>query len=695
MLDAVRILGKKVKHKIKLALKRIYYRLPNRERTWALKAYLSFRGIVSKPDGCECEYQPTITGDTTLLSKLVKHHNKSDILVFPVIDWEFRVQRPQHLARELAASGDRVIYLTTTFNYSREPGFKILKSPEDNVIICSLNCNKLGINIYKDSIEDEQLYFLIYSVNILRLAFGLGYTTSIVNLPFWRRLVDALLANHIVYDCMDHHAGFENNDTNMLDEEELLLKSADLVITTAQRLSDIISEKSDNVIIRNGAEVSYFSKDPKDTYLKKDKSIVGYYGAIAEWFDIDLLIKCANKYPQYDFVLVGGVTCDISQAEKVQNISFIGEVPYDKLTGYLKCFDVCLIPFKLIELTLCTNPVKVYEYLAAGKPVVCTAMPEVKIINEMVHVGECHDDFVSLIEIAMEEVSDKNLAERRRLWALKHDWASRAKSLNQHITQLNNKNLKASIIVLTYNNLSLTKDCLKSIETNTYYNNYEVIIVDNNSTDDTQLYLRENYSNKDNYKLIFNEENLGFAAGNNAGLAVAEGDILVILNNDTYVGPYWLGGLIKALETYPELGLVGPVTNNIGNESKINISYDNWSDMGLKALEYCAREANKIYPIDCAAFFCVAFLREVYETVGPMSLDYGLGFFEDDDYCMRVKAAGWKIAVVENSFVHHHLSASFNKLKNNKKEELMVRNKAIFEAKWGEWKPHKYRSGVY
>ncbi|WP_429140917.1 glycosyltransferase [Aeromonas veronii] len=686
-----------MKHIIKSVLRRVYYKLPNRERTWALKSYQLLIGIVSKSGNkfVEGGGQPRITGDVSLLSKLVKCCNKSDILIFPVIDWEFRVQRPQHLARELAASGDRVIYFTTTFNYSAEPGFKILRSPEDNVVICSLNCNKLGINIYKDKLDDEQLSFLNLSVNIVRQAFCFGYTTSIVNLPFWRVIVESLAANYIVYDCMDHHAGFENNDVAMLNEEDLLLNSADLVITTSQRLSDIISEKVDNVIIRNGAEVGYFSKEPKEVYLSKNRPVVGYYGAIAEWFDIDLLIKCANRYPQYDFVLIGGVTCDISKAKNIDNIKFLGEVTYDKLTGFLKCFDVCLIPFKLVELTLCTNPVKVYEYLAAGKPVVCTAMPEVKIIDNMVHVADSGDAFIDSIEDAMKEVNNHYLAEVRKQWALTHDWKNRAQSVNNHLLQLREKKQKVSLIILTYNNLALTKECLKSIEDNTYYDNYEVIIVDNLSTDDTREYLRENYANKNNYKIILNEENLGFAAGNNIGLAAAEGDILVIINNDTYVGPYWLSALVKALEVNPQLGLVGPVTNNIGNEAKINISYDNWSEMRFKALEYCAREANKIYLVDCVAFFCVAFSRDVYEMIGPMSLDYGLGFFEDDDYCMRVREAGWKIAVVEDSFVHHHLSASFNKLKNNQKEELMKKNKAIFEAKWGEWKPHRYRKGVY
>lgn len=684
------------KTKIKSMLKPLFYRLPVKNRTKILDAYFKLRTLrhikVSEIKNCN---STSISGDLSLLSSFDRAGAEPDILVFSVIDWDFRVQRPQHLSRELGRSGCRVIYFTTTFNVSNTAGFKIVKSPEENVIICSLNINNDGLNIYKDDLDDAQQEFLVRSVNLVRLSFGLRFTHSLVNLPFWRKIVESLSSNHIIYDCMDHHAGFENNDNAMLEEEDRLLESADLVITTAQRLSDLIAEKRENIIIRNGGEVDYFAKVPEICLLEKKRPIVGYYGAIAEWFDVELLIESANKHPQWDFVIIGNVTCDISKAKKLSNINFLGEVPYDELTSYLKEFDVCLIPFKLIELTLCTNPVKVYEYLAAGKPVVCTAMPEVKIIDDVVHVANSKEDFVNMIAIAMEESKDVELAEKRKAWALNHDWASRASSLKKEIVNLNNTKPKVSIIVLTYNNLHLTKDCLESIELNTKYDNYEVIVVDNLSTDDTRDYLVKTYSDNNKYNIILNEANLGFAAGNNVGLKVANGEILVILNNDTYVGPFWLGGLVKALRNNPEFGLVGPVTNNIGNESKINISYSNWSEMNMKALAHYSENIDVIYPLDCAAFFCVAMHRKVYETVGEMSLDYGLGFFEDDDYCMRVRENNWKIAAVEESFVHHHLSASFNKLKNNKKEELMQKNKAIYESKWGEWKPHAYREGVH
>ncbi|OEE68430.1 hypothetical protein A1OO_20475 [Enterovibrio norvegicus FF-33] len=447
--------------------------------------------------------------------------------------------------------------------------------------------------------------------------------------------------------------------------------------------------------MRNGAEVEYFSKRPNTiNLLNKNRPIVGYYGAIAEWFDVQLLIRCAKAYEDWDFIMIGNVTCDVSEAKKLGNVRFLGEIPYDKLTGFLADFDICLIPFKLIELTLCTNPVKVYEYLAAGKPVVCTAMPEVKIIDDMVHVAESYKDFIKLMQVAMDESKDSALLKSRKEWAMGHDWSNRAQEIHKQIKLLNKKHPKVSLIVLTYNNLELTKECLESIRRNTKYNNYEVIIVDNMSTDGTREYLSRNYHGVDNYKIILNDQNLGFSGGNNVGLRRATGEILVLLNNDTYVSPFWLGALVNTFNKNSDLGLIGPVTNNIGNESKINLAYSDWSDMNVKVIDYYSRNIGKLYPLECAAFFCVAITRNVFESVGDMSQEYGLGFFEDDDYCIRVKNCGWKIAAVEQSFVHHHLSASFNKLKDNKKQELMDRNKAIFESKWGEWKPHKYRSGV-
>ncbi|WP_114729114.1 glycosyltransferase [Vibrio cholerae] len=635
-----------------------------------------------------------IEGDLFLLNKIDGTSRGRNILVFPVIDWSFRIQRPQHLARELGRSGDKVIYFTTTFNLSSNPGFKIIDAPEKNVLICQLNLNKKNKNIYAESLNAKERAFLLKSVNSVRAAFNLGYTYSLVNLPFWSDVACALQGNSVVYDCMDYHAGFENNRQEMIDEEYKLLNQADLVITTATKLSEKIGEIRENIIIRNAAEVGFFSqKDSRVLYEKKGTTI-GYYGAIAEWFDIELLCYLAENSPEFEYVIIGNVTVDIESIKTYKNVTFLGEIPYADLTAYLNSLDVCIIPFKLIELTLCTNPVKVYEYLAAGKPVVATAMPEVELMSEHVHIGYDRVEFLEKIHTAVSEAGNLKLAEIRKAWALQHDWSSRSKELSHQLDLINTTKVKVSLIVLTYNNLDLTKKCLESIIKHTTYSNFEVIVVDNMSSDGTQDYLISTYSQYENFKIILNEANLGFAAGNNVGLKAATGDILVIINNDTYVAPYWLEPIVKALKS-PHIGLVCPVTNNIGNEAKININYQTFNEMKIHALDYTCDHVGELYPMDCVAFFCVGMRRSTYEQVGAMSEEYGLGFFEDDDYCMRVLQLGLKNFAVDESFVHHNLSASFNKLKNNKKEELMRRNQAIFESKWGEWKPHCYRKGVY
>ena len=262
-----------------------------------------------------------------------------------------------------------------------------------------------------------------------------------MDLPFWRPVLEALPDNIIVYDCMDYHAGFSTNTDEMLREENLLLHCANLVVTTSQRLSELVAQEVPNVLIRNGAEVSFFANRPKVLSYISDRPVVGYIGAISNWYDIDLVITAATAYPEWDFVLIGSTWgCDLKTAELLPNIKFLGEKPYADLPGYLHAFDVCIIPFLLTELTLCTNPVKVYEYLSAGKPVVATAMPELQLIREYVHIAETTEDFVEKLKIAIGESTDQELAGLRSKWAQQHDWQSRAENLHKNIMMLLDSN---------------------------------------------------------------------------------------------------------------------------------------------------------------------------------------------------------------------------------------------------------------
>lgn len=347
-----------------------------------------------------------------------------------------------------------------------------------------------------------------------------------------------------------------------------------------------------------------------------------------------------------------------------------------------------MIPFKLIDLIQCTNPVKMYEYLASGKPVVATNMPEVRAVSEHVFVAKNDQEFINQIQQALDEKDDKKKIESRRSFALKNQWQNRVNTLDEAIQS---SFPKVSVVVLTYNNLDFTKACLHSLEQYTIYPNWELIIVDNASSDGSRDYLKEYIQGRGNTKLILNEENSGFSAGNNIGIEQASGEYVVILNNDTYVTKGWMWDLVRHFKKDPSLGLVGPVTNNIGNEAKIDINYANMDEMEKFSRQYTIGHIRERIYVNTVAFFCVAIKKDVIEKIGLLDESFGRGFFEDDDYCIRARNAGYKVAIADDVFIHHHLSASFNKLKDTERQKLFEANKAIFEAKWGEWVPHKYR----
>ena len=615
---------------------------------------------------------------------------RHDILVCPVIDWHFRLQRPQQLARQLAGRGHRIFYLSTTFDTADVPGFEVLESPGPNIFLIRLCFPGKPPLIYQDPARDQTVEHLVAAVGELIFAGSLSRLIVLANLPFWRPLAEALPGCPVVYDCMDHHAGFSSNGPDMLQEEERLLRRADLVVTTSARLSETVGRVAENLLIRNAGDVEYFSRAPKRLAYESGRPVAGYLGAVAEWFDVDLVAAAARRFADWDFVLVGSTdTCDTARIEELGNVKLIGEVPYESAAGWLHSFDVALIPFKLTELTLCTNPVKAYEYLAAGKPVVATALPEMKLMAEVVHVAENHAHFIELLGTAMAEREVPELAVRRTGWARGHDWKVRAEQLEDAVRGMFPR---VSVIVLTYNNLAFTQACLRSLEANTHCLDWELILVDNASTDGTREFLADYVSHNPRARLVQNEENLGFAAGNNQGLTVAEGEYLVILNNDTYATPGWLVGLVRHLRNDPSLGLVGPVTNNIGNEAKIDIHYTDMSEMQKAAWAYTSRHAGEELEIPTVAFFCVAIPRTAYAKVGGLDERFGLGFFEDDDYCRRIRQAGFRIAVAEDVFVHHHLSASFDLIDEGRRQALFERNRALYEEKWGPWAPHEYRS---
>jgi len=617
-----------------------------------------------------------------------------DVFVFAVVDWHFRTQRPQHIARALAEGGRRVFYFSNHFVDADEPGYELERLPGAG----SLYQMKLHLKgapaIYFDPPSREALAMLELSMAQVIRDFGAQSSVSIVQHAYWYPLVKCLPNSYRIYDCMDHHEGFGNVPEKLVEIEQEMLACSDLVTVTSSWLEDFARKYNQNVaIVRNAAEYAHFATPPERVYVDdRGRQIIGYYGAIAEWFDLDLVRATALAYPDCVVLLVGGDTVGARKSlADLANVEFTGEVPYATLPYYLHAFDVCLLPFKVIPLTLATNPVKVYEYLAGGKAVVSVDLPEIGQFGDRVARADSTGAFIALVGAALKESgvkAEKKAAERRR-FASEQTWLHRGEELAAAIKAVQMP--RVSVIILTFNNLDLTRACLRSVLERSDYPNLEVIVVDNASSDDTPAYLEELAVRQPDVRVVLNRENLGFAAGNNIGLSIATGEYLVVLNNDTVVTRGWIMTLLRHFQVVPELGLLGPVTNNIGNEARIEMAYSDISNMPAEALSYTLAHMGQRYSMRNVAFFCVMMPRSTYVSCGPISEDYGRGFFEDDDYCRKVEAEGLAIACADDVFVHHHLSASFSKLKDAERKALFERNKFIYERKWGVWIPHAYR----
>ncbi len=240
-----------------------------------------------------------------------------------------------------------------------------------------------------------------------------------------------------------------------------------------------------------------------------------------------------------------------------------------------------------------------------------------------------------------------------------------------------------TMVILTFNQLEHTRLCLESIERCTPLP-HELIIVDNGSTDGTVDYLREYAAAHSNTRVIANSTNRGFAAGNNQGLALARGNNILLLNNDTVVPPGWLERMLSVFDRHPEAGLVGPMSNYVSGPQLIpGISYHGLPEMEAFAARWSAENAGQVIQSEVRLVaFCLLVRRQVIEKIGGLDERFGSGNFEDDDFCIRAALFGYGAMIAKDAFVHHTGSQTF-KGSNIDLNRAMFRNWALFKDKWG------------
>lgn len=323
------------------------------------------------------------------------------IIYPPTIDYRWLYQRPQQLMREFSKLGIRCIFFNNN-NYIKDG--KRVSMESDNLIVVN---GKLYPVEYDALVTPPVVLWITYP-------------------PHVKYLGRTFKENLVVFDAVDFPSGeFSVWRKDIFD----IKKRADIVFTVSKKLYNYMWPHEQLHMLKNGADFEHFNRaksiysfPPKD--LPTGKPTVGFIGALSTWLDWEIIRFAVENNPSYNFVFIGPKYNEFQIPVKSTNIFFIGRKEYDVLPEYLQFFDVCLIPFKITDMTEGSDPIKFFEYMSAGKPVVTTPLPEV-VSSGLAYVGGDAQSFSRMIVKALGEKSVG--VEKRIEFAQKNSWQNRAK----------------------------------------------------------------------------------------------------------------------------------------------------------------------------------------------------------------------------------------------------------------------------
>ncbi len=251
--------------------------------------------------------------------------------------------------------------------------------------------------------------------------------------------VDLIPKQGLIYDCVDRHSAYKGmiNPAVVDKQEEDLAKKADYVFCTAEGLRETLEQYNDNVsMIPNGAAYEIFSQvaDGEEKPVDPEKPVFGFVGMLQECIDYDCIEALAKQYPEGEVRLIGRTLpgVDLSHLEKYPNVKFCGLVPQKELPEKIREFDVCLNVFREGRLSKDVSPLKFYEYLATGKPVVSTREPlQVSDFADVVHVASGLEEFMAKCEEALHETEPtrSEKAKKRMEYGRQCSWDERVKQM--------------------------------------------------------------------------------------------------------------------------------------------------------------------------------------------------------------------------------------------------------------------------
>ncbi len=337
---------------------------------------------------------------------------RATILFLPGLDWHVPLfQRPQQMARALARRGALVFYI-------QPPAF------EHEGTISEI---------------EPRLFLSAVPVEAFREA---GHVWHYVLTWNARRYLPAFEGPRIVYDYVDDIAAFHGNTAVMRQDHRLLLARAEVVLATAQVLYEEASRaRPEALLVPNGVEYDHFARARREVrgdpppdlapVVARRQPIVGYHGALAHWFDYDLVAEVARRRPDLSFVLIGP-DFDFSLRDTrllgLPNLTWLGARPYAELPQYLAWVEVGIVPFRPSAVTHATSPIKLFEFMAAQIPTVITPMKE-SMRYPLAIVADTPEAWSRAIDLAIARGRDESFCMRLGAEARANTWEARAEQL--------------------------------------------------------------------------------------------------------------------------------------------------------------------------------------------------------------------------------------------------------------------------
>lgn len=368
--------------------------------------------------------------------------NGHDVIFFSGLPWNFIKQRHHHVASRLAEK-NRVLFV--------EPQLSIISEwryPDRLPRLRKVGSNLVLMRPFPGLPFKKKLSYLYYVNSWLAIksiretAKALNFERPILwaTVPEAELMVGKLEKTIVIYDCLDDYKSFPGLPSHFIARlDQRLTESADVVFATAEGLFVQKSTLNPNChLVPNGVDYNLFGSQGETSEILKGipRPIIGYVGMISDWLDFDLLSTVADACPNFSFVLVGPTRTSF-HLPAPKNIHFLGQHPYERIPGIIRGFDVGIIPFNLNELTANTNPVKVYEYLSAGIPVVSTRLPELKTMEakNYVSIGDTPSEWIKLLEKAISE-KDPEIVASRKHFARNNSWLQRIQKMEYEIDKL-------------------------------------------------------------------------------------------------------------------------------------------------------------------------------------------------------------------------------------------------------------------